>query len=784
MRLLSRTIFREILLNAMLGITLFGSVLYLPLATNLFAVLVNSSGPPRTVAYLFALVLPQALPPAIPLGVLAGVLLTLSRMSADGEITAMRAAGVSGRRVIPPILLFGFLGMLAAATASLWLTPWSIYERYRVLNQLIATQLTANVQARVFAEQFPDQILYVGDVPPAAPGAVVRWRNVFLADVTPPDRRGPGDAEHGDDPWVVLAPEALAVPDNANNRIQLSLKNSSTYGLGKDAKYDINSVAQKEQSLQAQRPGEKNPSRPTMEMDTGPLYKLAYRNRAEDKARILEARVELQQRLALPFACILLALVGVPLGITSRRGGKSSAVVLTVTLAFVYYIGMASLSKIARQGSLPAEIAGWIPNLAFALLGLAMLARLESPGDRDYWGRFVTFLRAAGRSPRKRVLGRLQGRSWTPRFSLLAQIVDTYLLSGFVFYFVLWLISFVLMYHVFTFFDILGDAIKHNVAMPRMLTYHFFLTARLVYWFAPVAVLAAVLVVFGVLGKNNEVTAFKACGVSAYRLAAPILVAGALLSAALFAFDYRWVPAADRRQEEIYAEIKGKAAQTFARADRRWIYGLHNRIFYFKYFDPEQKVMLGVNVYEIDAAHFRLTKQISAERARWSPELDKWVFENGWSREMADHVDNYDPFAGSTRTFPELEEKPDYFDIDKGVKPSLQMNYRELQAEIADLKQSGFDTVALQVQLQKKFSLPLFALILAIVAVPFAFQSGYRGAMAGVGISFGIFIAYWAADKWSEQLGVSNLLTPAVAAWSPDVIFSLFGLYFLARMRT
>ena len=413
-----------------------------------------------------------------------------------------------------------------------------------------------------------------------------------------------------------------------------------------------------------------------------------------------------------------------------------------------------------------------------------MLARLESPGDRDYWGRLVAFLRRAPKQHVPRVLDRLHSRSWTPRFSLLAQVVDTYLLSSFVFYFVLWLVSFVLMYQVFTFFDILGDAIRHNITMSRLLTYHFFLTARLVYWFTPVAVLAAVLVVFGVLGKNNEITAFKACGVSAYRLAAPVLAAGMLLTALLFIFDYRWVPAADRRQEEIYAEIKGKAAQTFARADRRWIYGLHSRIFYFKYFDPEQKVMLGVNVYEIDPQRFRLTKHISAERARWAPELDKWVFENGWSREMADHVNNYDNFPGGIRTFPELEEKPDYFDIDKGVKPSLQMNYRELQAEIADLGRSGFDTVALRVQLQKKFSLPLFALILAIVAVPFAFQTGYRGAMAGVGVSFAIFIAYWASDKLSEQLGVSNLLTPAVAAWSPDVIFSLFGLYFLARMRT
>ena len=139
----------------------FTFVLFVQRSGSLFEFLVRNSGSPRQVAYLFALVLPQVLPFTIPLGVLVGTLLTLSRMSTDGEITAMRAAGVPSRRVVPPILTFGFLAMLVAAAASLWLTPWSIRERYRVQNQLIASQLTADVQPRVFAEQFPNSILYV-----------------------------------------------------------------------------------------------------------------------------------------------------------------------------------------------------------------------------------------------------------------------------------------------------------------------------------------------------------------------------------------------------------------------------------------------------------------------------------------------------------------------------------------------------------------------------------------------------------------------------------------------
>jgi lipopolysaccharide export LptBFGC system permease protein LptF len=79
---------------------------------------------------------------------------------------------------------------------------------------------------------------------------------------------------------------------------------------------------------------------------------------------------------------------------------------------------------------------------------------------------------------------------------------------------------------------------------------------------------------------------------------------------------------------------------------------------------------------------------------------------------------------------------------------------------------------------------PLFALIMAVISVPFAFAAGSRGAMAGVGVSFAIAIAYFSLSKLFEQIGGLNQLPPQVAAWSPDAIFTLTGLYFLARLRT
>jgi lipopolysaccharide export LptBFGC system permease protein LptF len=112
------------------------------------------------------------------------------------------------------------------------------------------------------------------------------------------------------------------------------------------------------------------------------------------------------------------------------------------------------------------------------------------------------------------------------------------------------------------------------------------------------------------------------------------------------------------------------------------------------------------------------------------------------------------------------------------------MNFQTLAAYIRELQQSGFNTIALQVQYHKKFSVPLFAVIMALISIPFSFVAGTRGAMAGVGVSFAIAIAYWSVSMLFEQIGNLNQLPPEVAAWSPDALFTLTGLYFLMRMRT
>ncbi|HKE28879.1 MAG TPA: LptF/LptG family permease [Bryobacteraceae bacterium] len=779
-RILSRYVFREILTSALLGTLLATFVIFLQeAASKLFEVLVNSNNvAPRTVLELFGWAMPPVLPLTIPFGVLVGILIGLGRMASDGEITAMRAAGVSSRKVIVPVLVFAGLGMGLAAFASLRLAPLSMRETQRIVQKLAETQLSAQVEPRVFNEDFPNKILWIGDV---GQGPVVKWKPVFIADVTPPEQRQTGMRDKAVGPLITVAREALAVSDPVHNRIELTLHDYSTHEMGKDMVANDTTAPSGVQGLDASPP--KQESLRSYAMNTRQL--MAYPRNGPDYT---EVRIELHKRFALPLACITLALVGIPLGIATRKGGKSAGYVIGFFLGFFCYnLSSVALIGVAKQKTLPVPVAVWLPNFAFLVAGLILLYRMERPGDRDllasfsrFLGRFATFLTSRADDPSARPRRRLR---WV-RLPLVPQIIDTYILTNFLFYLILVLASLVSMILVYNFFELMGDMIRNKIPLSEMFIYLFFLTPEMIYEMLPFSVLVAALIQLGVLSKQNEINAFKACGVSLYRLALPVLLGCTLFSAALFAFDYSYVPSANVRQDALRDEIKGRPKQTYLRLDHKWIMGHDSRrIYYYVYFDPSADIMAGVNVFDLDPKTFQLKREIVAERAQWDPYINKWLFENGWSCEFQSlSCSNFKSFASETATFPDLTEAPDYFLTE--VVQEKQMNFLQLDRYIRSLQERGFRTAKLQVQYYLKFAVPLFALIMAMIAVPFGFLVGSRGAMTGIGISLAIGISYKGLGILFEKLGDAGLLWPTMAAWSPDVLFALGGAYLLLRMRS
>src|SRR6185437_14704293 len=652
MRILSRAIFKEVFTSAMLGTLLFIFVLFLRTIEHLSALLVKVSAPGPVVAKLFLYALPSTIPFALPLGVLVGILIGLSRMSTDSEITAMRASGISSASVARPVLLFAFCALVLTALSSLWLTPLSLHLESKVARNFAAAQLTGAIESRIFDEQFPNTVLYVGNVQTTA--KQITGRQVFIADTTPPDELRHEGKDRGEGPRIIVAEQAIPHADPVNNRIILDMKNFRSSERDKEGKMIMTAAPNQVEVLQAQKQEDLQVNKTVQEMDTGPLYKMVYRRHNLSRDDYVEAAIELHQRFALPLACLLLALVGIPLGISSRKGGKSTAFVMTVLLAFLYYLGYIALIGLAKKGSLPVPIAVWAPDAVFAAVGIFLLSRLEKPGDQDLAATFKAWVQRvsnrfeglqAGSGKQRRGFG-------IGRFGLRPMLIDGYVLNGFLFYFGVLVAALVALIEVFTFFELLGDMIKNDISMATMIDYLWHLAPSLIYQLTPIGTLVASLICFGILTKYNEVTAFKAGGVSVHRLAAPVLAVSLLISGLLFAFDHYYIPEANRRQEMLRAQIKKKPVATYLRADRQWVYGQGPRIYNYQFMDARKKTMSKVNVYELDPATFEVVHQITADRARWNAGKQTWVFENGMSRTG----DSYRLFHGGSAYFAELTE--------------------------------------------------------------------------------------------------------------------------------
>ncbi|HEY3770849.1 MAG TPA: LptF/LptG family permease [Candidatus Angelobacter sp.] len=780
MRIFTRYILKEVLWHGLIGASVFTFVIFMRELTRILEAVVRNSAPFPSVAEIFFLTLPAALKVTIPMGVLVGILLGLSRMAADSEVTAMRASGVSVRKFLKIISVFGIAAWIFALVNTVIVEPRSAAALAKLQTKLAATQISFEVQPHVFYEGFRNHVLYVEDVSSASGAAV--WKNVFDADISIPGT-----------PKITIAKQAV-VSAIGNDTIRLHLINGETHDTNSRTPDQYTITTFEETDIAISLPPVEKPAQdavPVAQLSTRDLYKQSF-NSNKDLGHWYW--IEFNRRLALPTACLVLVLIGIPLGLSAKKGGKGAGFVLTIVLVFIYYFISIIGVSLARGGKVSPVLGVWMANIIFAIIGTVLLARTDKiPIELglgqmllgQFKGTFGKLFSAKNEEPANG--GRRRARLFS--FPL---ILDDYVLRNFVSYLLLILSSLVVLFLVFTYFELLSDIVRKKIPLVTQLEYLLNFIPSVLYQITPLAVLLAVLVMFGLMQKSNEITAMKATGVSIYRTVVPILVIAITLAGGLFILDQWYLPYANKRVETLRNLIKGKPAQTYLRPDRKWIFGeSHKRkdgteenrkIYYYEAFDPDRNTFASISAFELNPHSFQMVKRIYAARSRWADHLQKWTFENGWQRTWsnapgADLREDLRKFDVST--FAELDEPPNYFK--KEVLQSSEMNYEELRHYIYDLQQGGFDVVRLRVQLQKKIAFPLITLVMAILAVPFALSGGRRGALSGVVVALVIGVTYVLTSSLFEAMGNVSQLPPLIAAWSPDLIFGLAGGYMIMK---
>ena len=771
MRILDRYIAREVSRHALLGLFIFTFVLFVPKLVRLMEIFVRHTGSNSQTATLFFCIIPSVLVFTLPMGVLIGVLLALGRMSMDSEIIALTALGISRKRILVPVGLLAVLGAALTLLMTLWLAPLSLRTARSTEATLITSQISFAVQPRVFDERFPRLVLYVNDV--SASGT--RWNGVFLAEA---------GADSGSQ--ITLAESAIVIAEPTLGKLELHLNDGSTHEFSRSApdRYSITAFGRSDWPMEftSMLPAKERilsyPERRSSDLwrDRGPNWR--------------DARVELHQRFAFPVACFVFALIAVPLGAQPRRGGRAAGSLLAIVVIAAYYLILVTGAGFARQGLVPPALGMWAANLILTVVALFLFPRMERYRGEVRAFRFFARLTAFRRLRRRRTVRAKvrtapvprteNGEASRPSYSSFPSLVDLYLLRRFFYFFFVIMLTFLFLFEIFTFFELAEDIRRHNVPFMTVLNYFRYLIPYSVYQFTPLGALVAVLVTLGILSKNNEIIAFKASGISLYRLALPILLAGLTVASALLVLDDTYLPYANQRQDAYRAIIKGKPPQTYTRP-QRWIFGDNSKVYNYDLFDPSEKLFGGLSVVELDPATFQMRRRVFATRAHWLDTEKTWVLESGWVRDFDQGaVARYEPFK--VATLPELTEPPSYFN--REVIQAFQMNWSDLRRYITGLYRAGFDVSSLTVQLHKKLAYPLIAPISMMLAVPFALFVGNRGAVGGVALGVGIGIAYWAIAALTEAMGGIGQLPPFLAAWSPDLIFFFLALYFFFKMPT
>ena len=366
-----------------------------------------------------------------------------------------------------------------------------------------------------------------------------------------------------------------------------------------------------------------------------------------------------------------------------------------------------------------------------------------------------------------------------PRFRLqFPNIIDRYVMRTFFQVFALVTISGLVIYVVADFTQKADQVLENQVSSGLVTNYYKYLLLQIYYEITPITVLLTTLVAFALLSRSNEVMAIKASGVSLYRLAVPAVIAATIVVASTAFLQATVLPASNQKVAQLKDEIKGRSGvRTYRRADRQWLFGKGRYIYNYLRYDSEREMLQRLQVFEFDD-NFELTRRLFADSARYVDGF--WVASGTWVRVFGSSGDDYQVFPEPVVL--DFPEKPEYFESE--MKVPTAMTYGELKEYSQEVRNSGQVAPELEVELGKKLSYPAVSLIMALVALPFSFRLGRRGALYGVGVAIVVGMVFWGLLALFTTLGQTGALPPTVAVWTPNVLFGLLALYLFLGVRS
>ena len=771
-RIVDRYVLREVIPPFLLALLVFTFVLIIPFIIELAEQLIAKGVPAGTILQLAVTLIPQALALTIPMAMLIGLLVGLGRLSADREFVVLMACGVSPYRLLQPILVFAVMCWGATSWVLLEAMPDANQAFREIRERVVMDRAEGEVRPRVFFEDFPNVVLYVREVPKDGQG----WLGVLAADTSNPAS-----------PVIFLADRGRMVVDREARTIDMVLENGTRHSSKYEDPYSYE-VAKFERTILSLNPEtvfpRTGPARGEREMRVEELIARA----KELEAQGISAHntiMEVHRKFSLPVSCFVFAFLGLALGASARKDGKLASFVLGIGVIFAYYVIMITTQSLTKGFWIPAGLSTWIPDIVLGIAGVVLLWSRARSADQPIRFPMPAFVsRRGAKAGQATQPGRSGSRPLVklrvPNFELpRPTVLDTYVSKQYLKILGMTMVGMLGLFYISTFIDLSDKLFKGQTTLLRIGEFLMWSTPQFLSYIIALSVMLSALVTVGLLTKNSELIVMRACGVSLYRTALPMIAFALGGSAVLFLMEENVLAVANQRAERLRYEIRTGNPKTFGVLNRKWIAGNNGEVFHYQYYDPKNRELNNLSVFQFDPQSNRLASRLFAERARFNDQRQYWYLDEGWNRTFDPNgIGSYERYEGWTRPF----EPPDYF-VTEAREPDL-MNFGQLRRYITELQASGYNVLEHQVGLHRKIAFPFVTLVMTLIAVPFAVTTGRRGAMYGIGVGIVLALVYWTMISVFAAFGQGGLIDPVLAAWAPNLVFGAAAAYLLLTVRT
>ncbi len=768
-RIIDRYVYKELAAPFAIGVGVFTFFLVIDRIYQLTDLVITKSVPLGLVLPLLVYMLPSFLGLTLPMALLVAVLLVCGRLAGDMEVAALKASGVSPLRLFRPFVVVAVVVLVAIAWLTLFVNPWSTGAFQGQLFKILQSRAATGIKERTFSASFGQFVLYVEEVSASQVG---------LRGVLASDERNPQKSR------IIIAREGRLLTDEVNRRITLRFLDGSISeaDVGDRHRFRQTLFSLYDMNLPLESPlsAASREEKPEKQLPLRQLLDEAHR--LEDEGQIAAPYyVEFHKRFALPMAALVFVLVGYPLGVRSHRGGRAVALALSFGIVVSYYVVFTALEGMALRGRLPAAVAIWLPNALFFMLGLVLL-RAVTLGTSTAWLDLFWRLRAkleprrSGRvvKPRReRRLARFRG----PRAS--THLIDRYLVREYLVFLGIGALVGAVLFVVVDLLQVLDRFLRVKPPFIYILQHFAYRLPAELYKGLPMIVLIATVFLFLTLTRQRELDAMKAAGVSLYRASVPVLLTALAISVLAVIFQETALPDINAKAEEVdRVKIRGQLPRHLQRQTQIWYRSSETRFWRMALLDPGGRSMEGLMVMDI-GRDFRLVDRIDARQARWTP--DGWLLTDGVYRQVGP-LNRLTSEAFDSRLVVMPEHIDDFIQVQNAPDT---MSFLELRAYVSKLREGGHQVSKYIVQLYSKLSFPLVHVIMALVAIPFALVSPRSGGRAmGIGVAIVIAVGYWMVHSMAVAFAQADLLPPALAAWTANIVFAGLGAALFLSART